>query len=349
MTRAQLRIALVKPGTRRLWGMTSAERIRRLAAARGIALIDEPRDADLLIDPDFAFDPHWLDFAAADPHVTVTWGGKPVLAHGHERLIAAESFSITDPALRKRERPFMIPIDPDNPVEAERACFRGAYKGVTDLLTKYLWPELAFHLARIACGAGLSPNMVTAIGFLFCVAAGVAFYHGNYWSGMAAGFLFMVLDTVDGKLARCTIRSSRVGDVFDHGIDLVHPPFWWWAWGIGLASYGTPLPGEQIALAVIAIVASYVLQRLIEGVFILLFAMHIHVWRPIDSHFRLITARRNPNMLLLAIFLAIGRPDIGLIALAIWSGASLGFHVVRLAQAVAERARGFDVRSWLSP
>ena len=29
------------------------------------------------------------------------------------------------------------------------------------------------------------------------------------------------LDTVDGKLARCTIASSKLGNIFDHGIDLV--------------------------------------------------------------------------------------------------------------------------------
>ena len=40
--------------------------------------------------------------------------------------------------------------------------------------------------------------------------------------------------------------------------------------------------------------------------------MHIHVWRPIDSKFRLITARRNPNMVILVGALLFGRPDVGL-------------------------------------
>ena len=40
--------------------------------------------------------------------------------------------------------------------------------------------------------------------------------------------------------------------------------------------------------------------------------MHIHVWRPIDSRFRLITARRNPNMVLLVGALLFGRPDVGI-------------------------------------
>ena len=49
-----------------------------------------------------------------------------------------------------------------------------------------------------------------------------------------------------------------------------------------------------------AIIAGYVAQRIIEGLFIKRFdGMHIHVWRPVDSRFRLITARRNPNMVIL--------------------------------------------------
>ena len=39
------------------------------------------------------------------------------------------------------------------------------------------------------------------------------------------------LDTVDGKLARVTLTSSPFGNVLDHSLDLIHPPFWYWAWG----------------------------------------------------------------------------------------------------------------------
>jgi hypothetical protein len=135
--------------------------------------------------------------------------------------------------------------------------------------------------------------------------------------------------------------------MLDHGLDLIHPPIWWWAWAMGLDNYGTPLPLSVVEPALIAIFGAYVLQRLIEGVFIAGFRMHIHVWRPIDSQFRLITARRNPNMLLLFLFLCAGRPDWGLIALAAWSLLSCLFHIVRLAQAWAVTIRGRPVVSWL--
>ena len=158
----------------------------------------------------------------------------------------------------------------------------------------------------------------------------------------------MVLDTVDGKLARCTITSSWWGNVFDHGIDLVHPPFWWWAWAVGLHHYGRPLAADLFWVVLAVIVFGYVAQRLIEGAFIGLFGMHIHVWQRFDSRFRLITARRNPNMIILLASLVAGRPDLGLIAVAWWTLISLVVHLVRLVQALLERARGRPILSWLA-
>src|SRR3546814_13149745 len=76
------------------------------------------------------------------------------------------------------------------------------------------------------------------------------------------------------------------------------------------------------------IVIGYVLQRLIEGEFIRAFGMHIHVWRKFDSQFRLITARRNPNMVILVLALLFNRPDSGLELVAWWTIISLGVHAV---------------------
>jgi len=50
----------------------------------------------------------------------------------------------------------------------------------------------------------------------------------------------------------------------------------------------------------------------IELIFIKRLGLEIHVWRPIDSKFRLVTARRNPNMVILVASLAFSRPDLGL-------------------------------------
>jgi phosphatidylglycerophosphate synthase len=347
-----------------------AERVRRIARAGGWAADPAPgEEPRVLANADFAFDPSWLRHAANEPGFVLTAGGVPVLGHARdaaeaEALRAAmrerraaelpalayeDGPTIENKALRKRETPFLLPLTPATVRQAERASYFGAYKGVTDLLTKYLWPEWALVLTRIAARLGMTPNMVTAIGAAFCVAATVAFAYGQYWLGIALGLAFMVLDTVDGKLARCTITSSKWGNVFDHGLDLVHPPFWWWFWAIGLAYWGLAYDTATFWWVQGAIQGGYLLQRLIEGVFMRRNGMmHIHVWRRFDSRFRLVTARRNPNMAILLISLLFARPDLGLIAVAWWTGISCAVHAVRLAQAERNRARGGAITSWLS-
>lgn len=367
-------LAIVVIGTNPtlFWGMTIVERTRRLALANGLgwAGSEVPVGPALLVSADVALDPMWLRYLAKRPGEGLTMGGSAVIAHTRDAAETAavaatmaakapppaglsvvaheDGATIVNDFLRKREQPFAMPLRPDTVRAAERASYFGAYKGVTDILTKYLWPEWALVLTRIAARFGITPNMVTAVGAILCVAATFLFAYGYYWTGMAAGLGFMVLDTVDGKLARCTVTSSKWGNVFDHGIDLIHPPFWWYAWGVGLAAYGRPLDERTFWIVMAVIVVGYVAQRLVEGAFMRSFGeMHIHVWERIDSQFRLITARRNPNMVILFASMLAGRPDIGLIAVAWWTGLSFVFHLVRLGQALSVKARGGAIRSWL--
>jgi phosphatidylglycerophosphate synthase len=354
----------------KVFSLDPVTRAHRLARKAGLDPDARPDEASprVVADLGYAWDPAWLRHVAGRPGAVITLGGRPVLAHAQRAdapVIAAmrdgagydgpgviraeQGADLHDLALRKREIPFVLPLRADTARRVERAAYDGAYKGVTDILTLYLWRRPAFYLTRGAAAAGISPNLVTTLGAALCILAFFLFWHGAYWAGVAAGFTFMVLDTVDGKLARCTGTSSRWGHVFDHGVDLIHPPFWWVAWGVGLDDYGTPLSPHTLASVLTVILVGYIVQRAIEGIFMRRFGgIHIHVWRPIDSWFRLITARRNPNMVILVAALLLRRPDIGLIVVAAWTALSLVFHAVRLAQALIDAARGRPVVSWLA-
>jgi phosphatidylglycerophosphate synthase len=354
----------------KLWGMSNRERIRRLAGKQKLGFDDAGAPRALLVSTDWAFDPPLLQFMAGETDAALVNDGRLVMANvdasargqvarlmeAGEALPAGASFrtieygpdfTLYNNELRKRERPFLTRLVPENVRGIERASYFGAYKGVTDILTKYLWPEWALVLTRIAARIGMTPNMVTAIGAVLCVLATFLFWEGHYWWGMAAGLGFMVLDTVDGKLARCTITSSAIGNVLDHGLDLVHPPFWWWAWAVGLSAWSLAYSGAEFAWVMAAILGGYIVQRLIEGIFMRRFGMHIHVWEKLDSDFRLITARRNPNMVILFFATLAGRPDIGLTSVAVWTVLSCIFHAVRLVQAEAARSAGRSFESWL--
>lgn len=348
-------VRLLGDNTTRIWGMTNAERCRRLAesaAKDGKRLQD---GQELVFNLDFVFDPMLLRAVVDAPGTVFAWNGAVVVGQipvGSDPMAAtlidlSDGRKLYNRQLRKLEQPFVRELTPETRREIERKSYFGAYKGVTDLLTKYLWPELALWLTRGAASIGMTPNMVTAIGAAACLYATYLFAYGHYWEGMLAGFTFMVLDTVDGKLARCTITSSKWGNIADHGVDLIHPPFWWYFWGVGLGSWGLALAPDTFAAVMIVVVVGYVLQRVIEGFYIRYFGIDMHVWRPFDSRFRLITARRNPNMVILFVALLAGRPDLGLIALAGWIAISLVVHAVRLVQAYAAKRAGKPIVSWM--
>jgi hypothetical protein len=247
------------------------------------------------------------------------------------------------PTLRRAAAPYVLPARPERVASIERRIFDASYKGVTDLVTKWVWPAPARWVTRRLARAGVRPNAVTAVSWALVLIAGLLFWRGWFGLGLVVGWVMTFLDTVDGKLARVTLTTSRTGDVLDHGLDLIHPPVWYLAWAVGL-----PPDALWRDLALAVTVWGYIAGRIIEGLFILVCKTEIHVWRPVDSWFRTITARRNPNMILLSVATVAGRPDVGLVCVAAWTAVCLAFHTVRLVQGLSERVRGRPVESWMS-
>jgi len=156
--------------------------------------------------------------------------------------------------------------------------------------------------------------------------------------GLVSAWVMTFLDTVDGKLARVTLTSSKLGDVLDHGLDLIHPPLWWAAWGAGLAGPGVIFGSFEIWVVIVFF--GYIVGRLLEGLFILVFGQEMFTWRPFDLRFRLVIARRNPNLVLLTGAMMLGRPDLGLIAIGTWTLCCIFIQCIRIAQATVFQMRG---------
>jgi phosphatidylglycerophosphate synthase len=356
----------------RIWGMTSAERLQRIFRRIGLESADKGDAGQrglLAAHAGWVFDESLIRALASRPGVVlVDAEGAPAALHavgpqaqaaanrlgaGEDPrralpgLVALDALAVGsayNSALRKREPPVLEALSAANARAVEERLFQGSYKGVTDLVTKYVWPLPARIVTRWCALAAMTPNQVTFASFLLVLAAFWLFWTGRFAEGLAAAWAMTFLDTVDGKLARVTLTSSRIGNVFDHSIDLIHPPFWWWAWLVGTQAGSHPI--AQPALVLVVIVGGYVAQRLEEGAFLALFKVEMHAWRRFDSFFRLITARRNPNLILLTLAVLAGRPDIGLVAVAVWTAICLGVHLVQILQALA-RPKG-QIVSWLS-
>jgi phosphatidylglycerophosphate synthase len=215
-------------------------------------------------------------------------------------------------------------------IDAERQLFDSVYKGVTDVVTKWVWPTPAFWVTRLLASCGVSPNVVTSVGIVCMFLAAYLFAVGSIVAGLVAAWLMTFLDTVDGKLARVTVRSSRLGDKLDHWTDVVHPPIWWVCLAIGIS-----LREQEAAFAVEAtalVLACYVVGRLAEVIFKKRLGFNQFIWRPFDAMFRLIIARRNTILLLVTLGAATGRLYEAWLLAAAWSLLSAVVQCVRLVQ-----------------
>lgn len=366
---------IVSPSNVRLWSMTGTERARRILIKAGVVLVDSPAAIPegarvLLTRGDWVVDQALVGLIheqISSALVTDADGAMVVLAayvdaadvpetieamtDGRElpERLRVQHFDPSQPLylkkLRKKLKPVAIPLRPETVRAAEKATFAGSYKGVTDVVTKYWWPLPARVVVRWCAACGITPNMVTLASFVLMFVAPWCFYTGHFWAGLLAAWVMTFLDTVDGKLARCTLNYSKFGDVFDHGIDLISPPFWWLAWHAGTMAAGADYPFS--GMCIVLIFGGYIVMRLQEGVFIRLFDMHIHVWRRFDSFFRLIVARRNPILILLTTGLLVGQPGWGMLATAAWTVLSMLVHVVQTVQALWARRHG-PLTSWMA-
>lgn len=97
-----------------------------------------------------------------------------------------------------------------------------------DGLNFHLYHPLAWRLAKALAHTPITPNMVSVLGGLLVVAAGIVYFNmdstGGTWAlgwpmgamlGMVLHMSWHVVDGADGDLARLTGRSSSIGEMVD--------------------------------------------------------------------------------------------------------------------------------------
>lgn len=373
-----VRVALVGSCPASLWGISNAERLRRQFRALGVADIGDPDAAVqsgapvLLLRADYLFESKTLaDLLAADELLLCDGGSADAAvvaarSNGQRAAQALEAVQSSHPSdqtwnrftpeslsasyvlnLSRAAAPRVTRIDAARTSELEAQLFGSSYKGITDLVTKFVWPRLARYVTKVCTRHGVTPNMVTFASLLLVIGATYLFLAGHFLTGLVLAWAMTFLDTVDGKLARVTVTSTPFGNIFDHSIDLVGPPVWYVAWAFGLADATFAADLHRIGLLELILVG-YLAGRFVEGAFDWGLAhFPIFVWRPVDSWVRLITARRNPNLIFLTLFTLADSPTAGLYAVGAWTIASSVFLLARLASAVADRMSGRTLVSWI--
>jgi len=363
----------------RLWGLTGSERLERQLRALGVSGIfrgecTPVQGPVLLLSSEWLFDERTLRVMVESPatvlqtscagvtcavaaHVEMEQCGDAraviegkLAFDGRPGLTVRDATTLQPSYVKKvlrSSRPLVLPIRPEHAEILELHLYAESYKSVTDLVTKFVWPLPTLWAVRWCTRIGIRPNAVTTVGLSLVFAVMWLFSQGHFGAGLVGAWLMTFLDTIDGKLARVTVTSTMAGHNFDHGIDLIHPPLWYTAWACGLADGGQWSLSDPM---LVAIFSGYIVGRILERCFIrLIGGFSLFAWRPFDSFFRLITGRRNSNLLLLTAFTAVGRPDLGLELVAAWTVISTVVLAVRVAQAIELRVHHKTLQSWIAP
>ncbi|MEM7498477.1 MAG: CDP-alcohol phosphatidyltransferase family protein [Pseudomonadota bacterium] len=251
-----------------------------------------------------------------------------LIAAGTPRL-AQEDFDGFVGVLR-RDLPYWVlrPQDEAAARDAERWMFFANYKGSTDILTSHVFPPLVWPLTRWCAAAGITPNAVTIVSIVLTALAAVLFWYGHLAAGLLAAYAMAVLDSVDGKLARVTLTDSAIGNVLDHGLDIVHPPFWWLAWAHGAMLLGGP---TWLWPAAWAMTGFYIADRLVLMVAKARFGRGLHAMTPLDGKVRAVISRRNINLLILTVGLVLGLETAAFALVVAWQAATCLWHGLRTA------------------
>jgi hypothetical protein len=220
--------------------------------------------------------------------------------------------------------------------ELERFMFKASYKGSTDFFTKYVYPPLVWLSVRPLARMRVHPNTVTAVSIVLTFAA-VPFFALGWWVlGLLCAYGMSVLDSVDGKLARLTYSDSALGNVLDHGLDIVHPPLWYLGWamgltGLGLWPYLDQALAEPVFQAAVVLVIFYVDDRLVLAIYKARFGRGLHAHAPIDGIVRTVISRRNINLPLFTIGLILGLGEETFYLIVLWQVATVLWHAARTA------------------
>jgi phosphatidylglycerophosphate synthase len=281
----------------------------------------------------------WLQSGVACSGASLSDAAHGLVASGAASLLGADEFSGYITMLRRDLSPYLFRIrDTAARKRVERFLFWSNYKGSTDFMTRYVYPPFVWVLLGPLARLRVHPNWVTAVDIVATFAAVPFFLEGEWVEGLLLAFLMSVLDSVDGKLARVSFTSSKLGEILDHGLDIVHPPIWYMAWGAALSG---GVAGNAPWEASLWMLGFYIADRLSTMVFKWRHKVSIHGFTAFDERMRTFISRRNVNLPFFTVALAIDalRGDADwtastycFYAIVAWQVICTAFHVERVIQ-----------------
>ncbi len=219
---------------------------------------------------------------------------------------------------------------PEEGVAATRTLIRAAQKHTLDLPAQLLHPIFEDRLVLWLCNTPITPNHVTLFTALLGGCIALLFLNGTLGWGVLLAYLVAILDGVDGKLARTTLQTSRLGKV-EHVIDFFVEQSWYFCLTLYFVSHaGQPLIG-QVNMGWIGglLMASDVFDKLLYMWGHKAFGKQLDELGPFERRFRLIGGRRNVYLWFFMFGFWFDNPAPVFIAASLWALCTVLVHGAR--------------------
>jgi phosphatidylglycerophosphate synthase len=266
------------------------------------------------------------DFLSAFSHTA------PFFAQLKERIDNRE-IEIVDAAqeddyivsMRRSVRPVCFPAPPErNRRLAERIILDSAQNGTLDL-PAYIHAPIETAIISLLCKTRITPNQITITGFIIGCSATVAFVVGRVGLGIFAALIFGIVDGLDGKQSRVKIETTEHGK-WEHHLDYVIENSWWAAIAFHLWRSGQ-FPNAFYFLALL--IGSHLLDEFAKRRVRMSTGRLLDDVAPFDRVFRLIAARRNVYVWILACGFLLDALPQSYAVICGWAAFSTAVHLVR--------------------
>ncbi len=214
-------------------------------------------------------------------------------------------------SMRRRLRPFCFPAPAEpNRRLAEDVILDSAQKGTLDL-PAYIHAPIETRIISLLCKTRITPNQITIAGLIIGCSATAAFALGYTGLGILAALIFGIVDGLDGKQSRVKIETTERGK-WEHHLDYV---------------IENSFPNVFYFFALL--VGSHLLDEFAKRQVKVVKGRLLDDLTPFDRAFRLIAARRNVYVWVLACGLLLRAFPQSYAIICGWAAFSTAVHLVR--------------------
>src|SRR5216110_714191 len=228
-------------------------------------------------------------------------------------------------SMRRHVRPlsFRVPLEQDRRL-AERIILNSAQKGTLDL-PAYLHAPIETGVISLLCKTRITPNQITIAGFIIGCSATAAFALDRVGLGIFAALIFGIADGLDGKQSRVKIETTKRGQ-WEHHLDYLIENSWWTAIAFHLWRSGQ-FPNVFYFFALL--IGSHLLDEFAKRRVKMAKGRLLDDVTPFDRAFRLIAARRNVYVWILACGFLLDAFPQSYAVICGWAALSAAVHLMR--------------------